>query len=181
MAQTRIHVPIAWRARMGLWLWRHGLAWPLCALLLAAAALLAWDATRAGPVVAAVVAPRLPTAAAAGPDDAAALAAFRAALVPADEATATVRRLVTLTQPELAWQRAEFAQSDDAAPGVARLQITVPVSGEYRAVRTALQRALLEMPQLSLDQVRLQRDPGPAAPLEARLRFSLWLRPAGVK
>ncbi len=174
-------VPIAWRAHLGLWLWRHGLAWPLCALLLVAAALLAWDATRAGAPAAAVVAPRLPSVATAGAEDGQALAAFRQALVPADEATATVRRLVTLTQPELAWQRAEFAQSEDAAPGVARLQITVPVSGEYRAVRTALQRALLEMPQLSLDQVRLQREAGPAAVLEARLRFSLWLRPAGVK
>jgi hypothetical protein len=172
---------VALKVRLGLWLWRHGVAVPLAALMLLAAALLAWQATRPGPVLPAVVAPRQSAPPPAGAEAAAAMAALHAVLLPADEATAAVRRLVTLTQPELAWQRAEFAQSEDAAPGVARLQITVPVSGEYRAVREALQRALLEMPQLSLDQVRLQREAGAGITLEAQLRFSLWLRAAGTK
>ena len=169
------------RALLGLWLWRHGLALPLAVALLLAAAALGWDAHRTAAVETAVVAPRLPALAAAGAaDDATALAAFQTVLVPLDDSTAAVRRLVSLTQPELAWQRAEFQQSDDAAAGVVRLQITVPVTGEYAAMRHALQRALAEMPQLSLDQVRLQREQAGTTQLEARLRFSLWLRAAGT-
>jgi len=168
---------IALRARLELWLWRHGAALPLALVLGLAAAVVA-VLTRPTPDTApAVVAARLPGAAAsAAAGDARALADFRALLLPADESTALVRRLVTLTQPALAWQRAEFQQSDDAAPGVLRLQITVPVQGEYAAVRLALNKALREMPQLSLDQVRLQREPTAGAMLDARLRFSLWMR-----
>lgn len=168
---------IALRARLELWLWRHGAALPLALLLVAAAAAVLAFTRPAIDTAPAVVAARLPNAgAAAAADDAQALAAFHALLLPADESTALVRRLVTLTQPALAWQRAEFQQSDDAAPGVLRLQITVPVQGEYAAVRLALNKALREMPQLSLDQVRLQREPTAGAVLDARLRFSLWLR-----
>jgi hypothetical protein len=172
---------VALRARLGLWLWRHGLAWPLAAGLLAAAAVVGWDARRLPQPTLQVVAPRQSAAPSAAIDDAQALAAFRQILVPAEEATALVRRLVTLTQPELAWQSAEFAQADDAAPGVLRLQVTVPVSGRYGEVRGALQRALLQMPQLSLDQVRLEREAQAGSPLQARLRFSLWLRAPGAR
>lgn len=173
MSAVRLHLDI--------WLWRHGAAWPIAAAVLAAAAALSAWAWRPAPPV--VVAPRVPLAAdAAGSatDDARTLAAFRAVLVPAESSTAAVRQLISLTQPALAWQRAEFAQSEEAAAGVQRLQITVPVSGDYAAVRKALQRALAQMPQLSLDAVRLQREPEGDAPVEARLRFSLWLRAPGA-
>jgi Type II secretion system (T2SS), protein M subtype b len=171
------------RARVELWTWRHGWWLPLCLVLCAAAAVLAWDARSSTlqlralastlPVAAAPVAPPARNTAA---EDAQRVAALRELLLPSHEATAAVRRLVGLTQPELAWQRAEFQHSDDAAPGVARLQITVPVSGEYRAMRRALQRALAEMPQLSLDQLQLRREQAGESQLETRLRFSLWLR-----
>lgn len=171
----------AWRLHLEIWLWRHGAAWPIAAALLAAAAALAAWAARPAPL--AVVAARVAVAAPApgsAADEARALAALRAVLVPAESSTASVRQLIALTQPALAWQRAEFAQSEEAAAGVQRLQITVPVSGDYAAVRKALQRALAQMPQLSLDAVRLQREPEGDAPVEARLRFSLWLRAPGA-
>ena len=169
---------IALRARLELWLWRHGAALPLALALAGAAVAVAalGGSFGSGQPAAAVVGARVPIATVGtGASDAEALAAFHALLRPADEATAQVRRLVTLTQPALAWQRAEFQQSEDAAPGVLRLQITVPVSGEYAAVRSALHKALREMPQLSLDQVRLQREAPAGAMLDTRLRFSLWL------
>lgn len=175
---------VALRARTELWAWRNGLWLPLTGALLATAAALgldAWATTgrlraeAAAPVAAHVT----PATSPRGAEDAQRLAALRAVLLPAQEATGAVRRLVEITQPELAWQRAEFQHSDEAAPGVARLQITVPVSGEYPALRRALQRALAEMPQLSLDQLQLRREQAGDSQLETRLRFSLWLRAAG--
>ncbi len=173
------------RAHVTLWTWRHGWWLPLGLAWCAAAAALAWDA-RASTVQLRVLAAAVPPAATPAPtptrsaraadDDALHLADLRGLLLPAQQTTAAVRRLVELTQPELAWQRAEFQHSDDVAPGVARLQITVPVSGEYRAMRRALQRALAEMPQLSLDQLQLRREQAGESQLETRLRFSLWLR-----
>lgn len=174
-------------AHAGLWLWRHGLWLPaVLALLACAAALLAQaGALRARAEAVAVmqaaalpVAPPQPARASADAQNAAAL---RRLLPPAAEATAQVRKLVELTRPQLAWQRAEFQQNDDG--GLLRVQVTVPVAGEYAAMRDALDRALAELPHLSLDQVQLRRLQPDATKLEARLRFSLWLasaRPEGA-
>jgi len=174
-------------ARAGLWLWRHGVWLPLTLALLLAAALLWWDATQLQARGQALAAAR-PAAGASAPlpprvvADAENAAALRGLLPPAVDATAQVRRLVELTRPQLAWQRAEFQQSDDNAGGLLRVQVTVPVAGEYAAMRQALDRALAELPNVSLDQVQLRRLQPDATRLEARLRFSIWLaaaRPEG--
>lgn len=168
-------------AQAGLWLWRHGAWLPVVlVLLLAAGALLVQAATlRERAQAVAVVQAAAPASAplpARASSDAANAAALRRLLPPAAEATAQVRKLVELTRPQLAWQRAEFQQNDDG--GLLRVQITVPVAGEYAAMRDALDRALAELPHLSLDQVQLRRLQPDATRLEARLRFSLWLSSA---
>jgi hypothetical protein len=53
--------------------------------------------------------------------------------------------------------------------------VTVPVAGEYAAMRQALDRSLARMPHVALDQVQLQRLQASDTRLEARLRFSIWL------
>lgn len=170
----------AWSAHAGLWLWRHGLWLPAAALLLLAAGALAWDAAAMQAQVQSLASAR-PAAPASAPlparvvADAGHIAALRALLPPAADATAQVRRLVELTRPQLAWQRAEFQQNDDPAGGLLRVQVTVPVAGEYAAMRQALDRALAELPHVSLDQVLLRRVQPDATKLEARLRFSVWL------
>ncbi len=176
----------AWPAHAGLWLWRHGLWLPLALALLLLAAVLVWDTMalrERGLALATTTAARAaapaPAATATRADaDAQNMAALRGLLPPAADATAQVRRLVELTRPQLAWQRAEFQQTEDAAGGVLRLQVTVPVAGEYAAMRQALDRSLLELPNLSLDQVQLRRVQPDATRLEARLRFSIWLAAA---
>lgn len=170
----------AWSAHAGLWLWRHGLWLPVVGVLLLAAAALGWDATdlHARGQALAAARPSTPTSAPLPPRvvaDAENAAALRGLLPPATDATAQVRRLVELTRPQLAWQRAEFQQSEDTSGGLARLQVTVPVAGEYAAMRQALDRALAELPNVSLDQVLLRRVQPDATRLEARLRFSVWL------
>ncbi|MFO1274101.1 MAG: hypothetical protein U1F50_20925 [Rubrivivax sp.] len=172
-----------WRAHAELALWRHGLAWPLVLGVLLAAALLAQAGLALERQAAAVprgLAPAAPRADAAAADPSAAReSALRALLPPAEEATASVRRLVELTRPQLAWQRAEFQNTDDEGTRLLRVQITVPVNGRYAAMRAALDRSLLELPHLSLDQVLLHREKLDSTDLEARLRFSLWFRLAG--
>lgn len=173
----------SWRARIGLWRWRHGAWLPAALLLLAAAAGLAWHTAQVAEQAQRLVAPEpavgrsSPTAAApAAPQgDGERLAAFLALLPPAAEATPQVRRLIELTRPQLAWQRAEFQHSEDTAAGVLRLQITVPVAGEYAAMRMALESSLQALPHLSLEQVQLRRAQPDDTRLEARLRFSLFL------
>ncbi len=173
-------------SRLQLLLWRHGLWLPVCAAVLAAAAGLGLQArslriAAAQPALAAAVPRAAPESLVdeAAAADAAAWEAWRAVLAPYDNATAAVRRLVSLTQSDLAWQRAEFQQQDDPALGVVRMTIEVPVSGQYRRLRKALDAALREMPALSLDRVTLRRQAAAESELDARLRFSLWLeRPA---
>jgi hypothetical protein len=174
----------AWRAHAGLWLWRHGLWLPSTLALLLAAAGLGWDAMdlqARGQALATTATARAATPVPAPPRasaDSENVAALRDLLPPATDATAQVRRLVELTRPQRAWQRAEFQQSEDAAGGVLRLQVTVPVAGEYAAMRQALDHSLAELPNLSLDQVQLRRVQPDATRLEARLRFSIWLAAA---
>jgi Type II secretion system (T2SS), protein M subtype b len=173
-------------AHLGLWLWRHGSWLPLAVLLLGCAAGFGWQAwqlraqARASASVVAA-APRAPTAPALVRTDPAAanLAALHQLLPPAAEATAQVRRLVELTRPQLAWQRAEFQHGEDTPLGLQRVQVTVPVAGEYAAMRQALDRSLAQLPHVSLDQVQLQRVQPDATQLEARLRFSIWLNTHG--
>ena len=169
------------RSWLGLGFWRYGLWLPLALALLLAAGLLARDALALRASLQPADGAALTTQAVASPSPVPAatddpyIGAWRQVLVPSRESTQLVRRLVELTQPELAWQRAQFQQTEDVALGVVQLQITVPVSGEYRQMRKSLDRALLEMPNLSLDQVMFRRQQASDSQLESRLRFSLWL------
>lgn len=177
----------SWQARLGLVYWRHGLWVPLVGMVLAIAAVAVWQsqalvqqsnelAVRPMPQKAA---PAAASASATAGGDAQRLADFRRVLQPAKASTTQVRRLIELTQPELAWQRAQFHQIDDTVLGAVQLQIDVPVVGEYRQMRKAIDRALLDMPNLALDQVTFRRQQASESRLEARLRFSLWLRQDG--
>jgi hypothetical protein len=173
-----------WRIRAEISLWRHGIGWWLAAVAIAGAAAGWWygvqplqrrlqaiDAQLRQP------APRGDTvkADAVLADENARLLAFREVPQPYRDHAAQVRRLVALTSEALKWEQAEFAQSPDDTMHLVRLQITVPVSGPYRPMRAALERALLELPNLALDQVAFNRKQAGAAQVEARIRLSLWL------
>ncbi len=59
-----------------------------------------------------------------------------------------------------------------------RYRITLPVRARYAQVRGFLDHVLQQLPTAALDEISLQRDgTDPAAPLQARLRFTLFLRP----
>lgn len=166
------------RLRIEVALWRRG-AWPV--LVVVALAVAAWLALVERPALQAqrLAAPQpqagRSAAPAAGGDDAQRWQAFRAALPPRDGSAESVQRLIALTGQDLAWRQAEFVHSDDAPLGLTRLQIAVPVTGSYPALRQALVRALQDMPALAVDQVLFQRQTGGDTELQARVRFSLWM------
>lgn len=185
MKAARPHT--SWRrvAAVQLWLWRHGWWGPLTVVALGAAVAL-WTLygepvqRQIAAIEAAQAAHRAmpvppPAAANTAPDDTQRLEALRRELVPYRHNTEMVRELVKLTQDELRWSRAEFQQSNDAPIGVIRLQITVPVVGGYRKLRLGIERALRELPSLSLDQMMFRREQAAQTQLDVRLRLSMWL------
>jgi hypothetical protein len=178
------HRSIQVRATVQVLLWRRGWWGPLAvSALLAAAAIWQFElrptAHQIEHAEATLRSPRL--APAPKPVDTSAatdkqrLDAFRAVLKPYLEHTQIVRHVLATTGQELQWEQAEFQQTRDSGLGIVRLQISAPVSGDYRRLRRGLERALREVPSLSLDHVSFRREQGSQAQLEARLKLSLWL------
>jgi hypothetical protein len=62
-----------------------------------------------------------------------------------------------------------------AAASMLRYQISLPVQGDYPAVRGFVTEALEQQPSLALDGMRLQRDLIGNAQIDAELRFTLYL------
>lgn len=177
----------SWRAAVEVLLWRHGAWAPLTmAFVLAAAALWQW---RVRPISrqlevaeASLRAPR-PAPARTGPSadelsDHQRLAAIRGVLEPYSRNVDIMRRVIAATLQELQWSQAEFQQSQDRELDVVRVQVTVPVVGEYRRLRQGLEQALREAPGMSLDQLSFRRSQPSQSQLEARLKLSLWLTPS---
>lgn len=76
----------------------------------------------------------------------------------------------------LASSRTEHRLSVDAASGLERLRISMPVSGGYAQLRQFIGAALAHDPALSLDSLKLRRATPLAAEVEAELVWSLHSR-----
>jgi len=59
-----------------------------------------------------------------------------------------------------------------------RYQLTLPVKGDYRAVRTYLKRVRADFPGLAIEDIALRRDSIASAEIEAQLRFVVFARKA---
>lgn len=107
--------------------------------------------------------------------DAAQIATIRSALRPLAEGPAQLQTLVAETDAVLQWQEARFTQSADVALGLTRMKIHLAAKADYPSLQTALERALLQFGNLSLDELQLKRPDRDDGSVEARLQFSLWL------
>ncbi len=76
---------------------------------------------------------------------------------------------ISLGQGEYKWLR-------DAGADVQRYQIRLPLKARYSALRRFCERALAELPYLSLDEVQLKRETIAEDDLAAILQFTLHLR-----
>jgi len=101
-----------------------------------------------------------------------------ARLPQAEQAADGVARLLALAA-EQGLQPLQADYRRDETGGVGRWQVQMPVTGAYPQLRRYL-RAAQAIPGLSVDALGLHRGSG-AAPVEARLSFSIWyaVAPAG--
>ena len=76
----------------------------------------------------------------------------------------------------LAGNRTEHRLTVDAAAGLERLRISMPVTGGYAQLRQFIAAALQHDPGLSLDSLKLRRATPQAAEIEAELVWSLHSR-----
>lgn len=105
------------------------------------------------------------------------LARFYAALPPQEEATAWLNSLYQAAGKEkLSLARGEYSLQTDADSHLARYQIVMPVRGDYGQIRRFVRNALAEVPHLALEEISFQRQSIAEAHLEARIRFTLFLR-----
>jgi len=58
----------------------------------------------------------------------------------------------------------------------AQMQILLPVRGSYTQIRRFINGALAEIPFLALDEIDFQRSSAGSADVEAKIRFTLYLR-----
>lgn len=58
----------------------------------------------------------------------------------------------------------------------AQLQIQLPVTGSYTQIRRFITSALAEIPFLALDEIDFQRSQSGGSEIEAKIRFTLFLR-----
>jgi hypothetical protein len=74
------------------------------------------------------------------------------------------------------WQRTELRQTRDEAIGLARYEVTLPLTGTYPSLRALVDDVLLADAGLSLDRLQLRRPSAASAALDAETVWSLWMR-----
>lgn len=105
------------------------------------------------------------------------LRAFDQRLLPHADIPLVLQDLLQLAATSgLSVQRGEYRTQIDVAGGFLRYGMSLPVSGEATAVERFMQAALRQHPMLLLDSWRLQRQPGNAARIEARLQWVILTR-----
>lgn len=105
------------------------------------------------------------------------LAEFYAALPHQEQATEWLERLYQAAGKEkLTLARGEYALVNEPDSPLVRYQIVMPVQGDYGQIRRFLRGALASVPHLALEEVSFQRQSVAEAHLDARVRFTLFLR-----
>jgi hypothetical protein len=72
-------------------------------------------------------------------------------------------------------EEGRYRETMDAASGLTRLSIALPVNGGYAGIRTFLALALAGEPSLALEGIRLSRDEPGARDIRGEVRFVLLL------
>lgn len=110
------------------------------------------------------------------------LAAFQRALGERRYAEQQVRTLFGLaSKAGLTLQQGDYRSGYDQGARVHTYQVTLPVRGSYKSVWRFAMMALAAIPFASLDEVSLRREAVGDATIDARLRFTLYLRDGAVK
>lgn len=78
----------------------------------------------------------------------------------------------------LSLNQGEYKAGYDKASRVSTYQINLPVKGQYQSIWQFAMQGLREMPFASLDEVAFRRETIAEPAVEARLRFTLYLKDA---
>lgn len=106
------------------------------------------------------------------------LEAFYAQLPGNDELAAGVKRIFLMAEKNrVRLAQGEYRPVQDAAAGLIRYQIVLPVKGEAAMLNGFMLDALAELPSLGLEGVAFKRETPAAGEIEARFRFFLLARP----
>ena len=148
------------------------------ALLAAGALLLAWS-LKARQLARQPLPPAPPQLVQAAPPPSANenLAHFYAALGEKRHAEQQVRQLFDIAaKTGLTLHQGDYKFSVDKAGGVAAYQVTLPVKGAYQNIWQFSLQALSAIPFASLDDIAFRRETISEPVVEARLRFTLYLK-----
>src|SRR4051812_28795773 len=123
-----------------------------------------------------LAAPR-PQAAAVNDAPADRLKTYEARLPRTDAAVEAVARIHRIgTSPGVSLPSGEYRMERRADDPLVRYRLSLPVTGTYPQIRAFVVDVLREEPAAALDDIQLRRDR--TGRIEARVRFSLFLRPA---
>jgi hypothetical protein len=101
------------------------------------------------------------------------LSAFYGFLEAKDETTDALAKLYAIgTATGVELQSGNY-RTQQAAGRLERYELALPVAGSYAQIRDFLNRALAEIPTLSLDQMTLKRDARNESTVRAELRLTL--------
>jgi hypothetical protein len=177
-------IRLRWLARVGLqrlgWQGMAGIGLTIAACAFCAAVLLPMDARVAG-LKAQMSLPHkegVDAAHAARPSDPAAeLDAFYGSFPGDDALTDLLAKLHGLGDEHgLALQQADYRAADERGQRLGQYRITVPAVATYPQLKQFLAAVLTEMPNLSLDQLSLQRRAMTDSRVEVQMQFTLYLR-----
>ena len=109
------------------------------------------------------------------------LAAFYVGLTREADVPDQLRRLHRAAQAQgLRLAQSQYRPLPDPGGKLTRYQILLPARGSYPEIRRFLAQASREVPGLALEGIRFQRRDIGEAELDAQIRFTLFITPAGV-
>ncbi len=85
--------------------------------------------------------------------------------------------LETAAEIGITINQADYDRQSDTDCDCIKLHIVMPLKGTYPQIRSFIDRALNRIATLALESLTLSRESVKSADLEARLRFTLYLRP----
>lgn len=108
-------------------------------------------------------------------------AAFREVLAAEDQVRPSIQAILdTAAAHRLLATRAEYLRGHDAKAQADTLQMIVPVKGRYPDVRRWIEEILATQPYTALNELGFKREEIGINQIEARVRLTVWLRPAGA-
>lgn len=107
------------------------------------------------------------------------LAEFQRRFTGEDRIAASIAQLQAAAKRHgMALDQAEFRLVNDAKEPLLRYAIVLPVTAEYRLIRSFIRQALLELPGLAIEEVNLARRDPTVVAIDAQLRFVLFVSKA---